>query len=242
MPVILACAIGERTKNRWQAPASRSSTTSSVYTPPVVRKRGSSVRRTRVPRMLTGCSPATSSLRERAWPLSRFAALHTGRLYRCAGRPWHLAWSDRDQHDQAGRASRGRCALRRRPGRRLSLIGTLAQPDQRRSGSSRPSYWVVIGRNQLSRRPPGLLASAAALAIKIGVLGVLACARAPPVGRAAASSLSSVSVTSRSCWPTACWPRPRSRSRWSASRSRCWTRPGRRPTCPTCWPRRSCRR
>jgi hypothetical protein len=30
IPVILACAMGERTKNAWQAPASRSSTTSSV--------------------------------------------------------------------------------------------------------------------------------------------------------------------------------------------------------------------
>ena len=30
IPAILACATGERTKNTWQAPASRSSTTSSV--------------------------------------------------------------------------------------------------------------------------------------------------------------------------------------------------------------------
>ena len=47
---IRACATAERTKWTWHAPGRRMS---SVYTPPVVRKRGSSVRMTLVPSMLT---------------------------------------------------------------------------------------------------------------------------------------------------------------------------------------------
>jgi hypothetical protein len=50
--VIRACAMGDRTNVTCSAPASRSSTRSSVYTAPLVRNSGSSTRGTRVPKIL----------------------------------------------------------------------------------------------------------------------------------------------------------------------------------------------